>query len=99
MAEKLADIINLIKKSPIIIANRDKNMITRYRLGITVEDQKEIIKSLKTKDYYQGPMADHNGTAGSIWVFKKRAYGEILYIKIKYGDPLIVISCHIDERS
>lgn len=95
--ETLADVINLIKNCPIIIADREKNANTRYRLGITVADQMAIIKSLSVADYYQGPMADHNGTVGNVWVFKKRALGEVFYIKIKYVVPPRAISCHIDE--
>ena len=95
--ETLEDVINLIKKSPIIVSNREKNAATRYRLGITVEDQKSIIKSLSISDYVQGPMSDHNGTAGNIWVFKKAAFGVLFYIKIKYVNPPRAISCHIDE--
>ena len=96
--ETLADVITLIKTSRIIIANRDKNASTRYRLGITIDDQEEIVRTLCATDYFQGPMTDHNGTPGNVWVFKKVAYGETFYIKIKYIIPVKAISCHIDEN-
>ena len=96
--ETLDDVITLIKTSQITIANRDKNAATRYRLGITISDQEEIIRTLSKEDYDKGPMPDHNGTPGNVWVFKKSAYGEIFYIKLKYIVPIKAISCHIDEN-
>ncbi len=95
--ETLDEVIDLIKTSCIIIANRDKNAATRYRLGITVDEQKDIIKSLQVQDYERGPEADYDGSPGNIWIFKKKAYGEVFYIKIKYVKPIRAISCHIDE--
>lgn len=97
VAETLADVINIIRNCRIVISNREKNANTRYRLGITIADQETLIKSLSAEDYFQGPMADHDGTAGNVWVFKKRAFGEVFYIKIKYVVPPRAISCHIDE--
>lgn len=94
--ETLDDVLHRIKSEEIRIIPRGCNIRTRYRLGIDIETQINIVRSLKREDFISGPEADDNGTRGSIWKFKKRAFGEILYIKIKYVSPIKVLSCHID---
>jgi hypothetical protein len=87
----------------IIIINTEKNRKTRYELGITVLDQKNLIKSLDIKDYFEGPLIDHDPCfSGELFIFKKIFYGESFYIKIKelqiIEDDKIIkcISCHLD---
>lgn len=95
--ETVNDVIKDLKSKTFYIVDTAKNRKTRFRLGITVEDQKNLIKSLTAAHYISGPESDHNGTSGNIWKFKKSEFGEVFYIKIKYIDPITVISCHIDN--
>lgn len=94
----LDKLLTLLESATIRIVNRDKNRLTRYRLGITVDEQIDLIRSLEKSDYKSGPEADHDGTEGSIWVFSKKAYGEIFYIKLKHDTNIKAISCHIEEK-
>jgi len=99
------EIIEFIKNCDVVhIEDRDKNAETRRRLGITVDDQEDLIRELTTRNYVKGPEADHNPNyPGDIWVFKKEAYEETFYIKLKGleftddGKLTKVISCHIAE--
>ena len=99
------EIIEFIKKCDLIyIVDRDKNAETRRRLGITVDDQEDLIKELTIHNYIKGPEADRDSNyPGDIWVFKKEAYGVAFYIKLKGlevsddGNLTRVISCHIAE--
>ena len=95
--ETLNDVLNALKTKKLYIANSTKNLKTISKLGITFKDQKDLIKSLTAAHYVSGPEDDHDGTEGNIWIFKKSEFGETFYIKIKYIDPIIVISCHIDN--
>ena len=95
---------NVKNAGRIIIPERlidDKNLQTRRILGITIEDQKNIVRSVETSDYHQGPMDDKDSKRGGVlWVFKKEAFGEMFYIKLKYledDNKVIAISCHIDN--
>ena len=96
-SETLNDVLTALKTKKIRIVCTEKNRQTRYHLGITVDDQITLVKTLSSTDYVSGPESDYNGTSGNIWKFKKSEFGEVFYIKIKYKDPLTVISCHIDN--
>src|SRR5690554_428084 len=85
------------------IVNTEKNRKTRYILGITINDQKYLIKSLTVHDYYKRPLQDHDPSfLGKLFIFKKVYETQMLYIKIKemqiINDDKIIkcISCHID---
>ena len=96
--EHINDILLAIKKaSSIILIPTEKNRNTKYRLGLVNKDLVQLVKDLKAIDYVSGPEDDYNGTEGSIWIFKKFAYGVFFYIKIKNVKPLKIISCHIDN--
>jgi hypothetical protein len=96
--EEIGKIVNIIKNSSNInLVERDKNRVTRHYLGITYQDQIDLVKNITEKDYYAGPEPDDNKTEGDIWIFKKFEYGVLFYIKIKNVIPLTVISCHIDN--
>ena len=95
--ETLDDVLNAVRTKPFIVANSTKNRATLLRLGLLVDDLKDIIRSLTSIDYVSGPEDDYDGSDGKIWKFKKRAFGETFYIKLKIKKPLIAISCHIDD--
>lgn len=99
----LGDIIKFIKECENIhIVNRRKNAETRRLLGITVDDQEQIIRSITSRDYISGPEFDDDPKyPGEIYIFKRYAYGHLFYIKLKEvfisGNITWVISCHLDE--
>lgn len=87
----------------IIIVNTEKNRKTRYLLGITIEMQEDIIKSLLSTDYLKGPLPDDDPSKiGLVWVFIHMYNGTKFYIKIKeieiIHDSKIAkcLSCHIE---
>ena len=78
----------------------EKNRETRFQLGITVDDQVDLIRNLTLADYIAGPEADYDSSrSGDIWKFKKNAYGTTFYIKVKieHSTEIRAISCHIDN--
>jgi hypothetical protein len=98
---EITRIISLVRSiNSFRIVDTKKNRETRYRLGITVDDQKQLIHSLTVNDYNSGPEQDYDSSrSGEIWIFKKYAYGTIFYIKIKIDitHEIRVLSCHIDN--
>lgn len=98
------DIVTKVRNSDHIIIPRrrfnDKNEQTRNLLGITYNDQVDLVRSIDAKNYYQGPLGDRDSQRGGVlWIFKKEAYGEMFYIKFKYkadDNSVIAISCHLN---
>lgn len=84
-----------------VIVNTQKNRVTRYKLGITVQDQKDLICDLTDSDYISGPEDDYDSSRpGQIWKFKRSAFKTVFYIKIKIEDNATeakALSCHIDN--
>ena len=73
---------------------------TRNILGITKQDQIDIVKRITINDYIKGPDADHDKSKGGfVWVFKRNEYGYIIYIKTKIitTNNMLIMSCHIDN--
>lgn len=96
--ETLSDVICRIRMARTIrLIPTEKNRKTKFLLGLTDEDLKYLVRSIKECDYYKGPETDHDGSSGNIWVFRKREYGEWFYIKIKYVEPIKALSCHIEH--
>lgn len=99
----LSEAKHLISIGSFDFVPRRKNMRDLANLGITVQDAKNDIFSLQVRHYYSGPEADHDSSRqGNIWVFKKRDYNEIIYIKLKIvrennRNVLKCLSFHIDE--
>ena len=77
LLETLDDVLLRIRMAKTIrLVQTKKNRKTKYLLGLTDEDLKDIVRGLQRCDYYKGPEGDHDGSTGDIWVFKKREYGE-----------------------
>jgi len=86
------------------IINTDKNRRTRYYLGITVDDQEDMIRNLTVEEYDKGPVEDHDPNRKTkLWIFKHNYAGTMIYIKITEieiikNDKLVrALSCHIDN--
>lgn len=80
--------------------NRDKNIETLAALDIPGIKRKEIIKTLRVKDYSEGPIKDALNLLGDMWVFGKDIKNQEIYIKISLGLPnkdVICISFHFSE--
>lgn len=88
----------------IIFPDRKKNLISLAKWGISIAEQKEIIKNLKFNNYFSGPDDEWNNNfpPGEIWVFKKKIRCTNFYIKFKKekdGEKFILkcLSFHEDE--
>ena len=88
----------------ITIKESGKNRETRLSLGITSQDQLEIIRNLKPEEYYRGPDTDRDSKyPGMVWIFKHQYWHNVLYIKLKEkcivdGNSVIkCLSIHIDN--
>lgn len=84
----------------IVFIDRLKNRKTILELGITVNEQKSIIKSIALEDFSEGPIKAAVKEWGELWVFGKDISGHDVYIKISLGSPnhsTICVSFHISE--
>ncbi|MDA3931867.1 MAG: hypothetical protein PF513_03945 [Tenericutes bacterium] len=88
----------------IIVIPTDKNRRTRYRLGITIGEQEDMIRNLTKDEYIKGPVDDHDVSRSSkLWVFKHNYNGTVIYIKITEieiindNGSVRALSCHIDN--
>lgn len=98
----LRDVRIAISKKNITPTNRRKNLDTLAELGIKWSDAIDVISGLTFNDYIKGPEEDRDYPSSDMfWMFKKKAFGEVIYIKIKikYLDDngLAIVSFHIDE--
>lgn len=98
----LAEVREAISRGRCSLVPRDKNMASLARLGLTVSDALDEVKSLTVSDYLKGPESDHNPAAPDpVWVFGKNVDGQTFYIKAKVlqAQPgsARVISFHIAE--
>src|SRR5690554_2648031 len=100
----LREILQEIRKIEIIdIVNTYKNREARFRHGITILEQEDMIRSLTEVHYHSGPEPDHDlSKMEPLWIFKKPFRNLVFYIKIKIvtksnGVRLIkCLSCHVD---
>jgi hypothetical protein len=100
-------LVNLLKGIKINVskgnytpADRKKNHKFLTDNGLTLDDVKETILSLTTKDIHSGPEDDRNGFPGYVLKFKSDYLtDELIYIKIRYNPPdeVVCISFHQDE--
>ena len=81
--------------------DRGKNTNTLLALEIPPNYRVEIIKTLSSQDYSEGPIPEIMNNNSPMWVFGKEVKGEEIYIKItmgKIGRNVICISFHIAEH-
>lgn len=62
--------------------DRNKNMESLVKLGISAKIREKIIFSLEGEDYSEGPLMDTLNKGNALWVFGKDHEGTELYIKI-----------------
>jgi hypothetical protein len=80
--------------------DRGKNMQALVDLELRPIDRKNVLKSLDTKDFSQGPIEEKLYGGSDMWVFGKTIKKRELYIKITIGAPgssVICISFHLAE--
>ena len=65
--------------------DREKNRIALFDLDISRLERLEIIKSIETEDYSDGPIADELNLGTEMWIFGKDVKGIEVYIKITMG--------------
>ncbi len=78
-----------------------KNRKALFDLDISRLERLEIIKSIETEDYSDGPIADELNLGTEMWIFGKDVKGIEVYIKITMGGfngRTICISFHRAER-
>ena len=81
---------------------REKNLQTLAALELDLSDVADVIMSLATTDYSEGPLKD-SIIKGDLWVFGKVVKGSEVYIKLKIiGDnrkqQVAILSFHQPER-
>ncbi|WP_191015395.1 type II toxin-antitoxin system MqsR family toxin [Treponema zioleckii] len=79
--------------------NRQKTMQFLFDEGLSVSDVLGFVKELRPENFYSGPTADDNGSAGDVMVFLQNYKDTKLYIKLKIwtdknGDAGVVMSFH-----
>lgn len=81
--------------------DRMKNRMALIDLEISRFERLEIIKSIETQDYSEGPIPDELNLGTEMWVFGKDVNGVEVYIKITMGGfngRTICISFHRAEH-
>ncbi len=81
--------------------DRGKNIQTLIDLNITEMERLQIVKTIETQDYSDGPIVDTLNKGCDMWVFGKDVNNQEVYIKITMGYPnrqTICISFHIAEH-
>lgn len=81
--------------------DRVKNRNALFDLDITRFERMEIIKSIETEDYSEGPIIDELNLGLEMWVFGKDVKDIEVYIKITMGGfngKSICISFHRAEH-
>lgn len=80
--------------------DRDKNRKALFDLDISKIERLDVIKSIQTTDYSQGPIIDTLNKSSEMWVFGKTVKGVEVYIKITMGGfngQAVCISFHRAE--
>lgn len=80
---------------------REKNYQALLDLGISRFERLEVVKSIKTEDYSEGPIVDDLNNFKEMWVFGKDVNGCEVYIKIAMGESnnrTVCISFHKAEH-
>ena len=86
----------------LFLDDRGKNQQTLHDLEISPAIRKEIISSLKTEDYSQGPLNEKMRGILPMWVFGKQVKMKEVYIKVSMGienNSAVCISFHIAEHT
>jgi hypothetical protein len=86
----------------IFLDERGKNAQALLDLDITPNKRKEVINSLKSEDYSDGPLEEKMRGYMPMWVFGKEVKNQEVYIKISMGTKnsnTICISFHLAERA
>lgn len=84
----------------IFFLDRDKNLDTLAKLGISAKVREEIICGIEAEDFCE-MINDTMGTLGEMWIFGKDYDGQELYIKIsmgRSGSKTLCISFHLAEH-
>ena len=79
---------------------RGKNYEFLLDNGLTLDNVKDAILQLSSKDNIGGPETDRDGYPGTIYKFKtKYLTDEVIYIKIRFNPPdeIVCISFHADK--
>ena len=70
-------------------------------LNISRFERLEVVKSIQTEDYSEGPIVDDLNNFKEMWVFGKDVNGCEVYIKVAMGEPnnrTLCISFHKAEH-
>ena len=81
--------------------DRAKNRNALFDLDITRFERMEVIKSIESEDYSEGPITDELNHGSEMWVFGKDVKDIEVYIKITMGGfngRSICISFHRAEH-
>lgn len=88
-----------IKEGTYIPIDRAKNLNSRHKYGITMQELEDFFLTIDKNDLYEGPTKDYDFPEEELFVFKKEFIpGVMFYVKIKdYKDTIKIISFHEDE--
>ena len=96
----LASFQEKVRVFDIFFLDREKNRKALFELDISRLERSEIIRSIETEDYSEGPIKDELFHGSEMWVFGKDVNGIEVYIKITLGGfngRAICISFHKAE--
>lgn len=85
----------------LFLDDRGKNQQALHDLEISPVRRNEIIQSLKTEDYSQGPLDEKLHGILPMWVFGTQIRNKEVYIKVSMGienNHAVCISFHVAEH-
>jgi hypothetical protein len=85
LARALVAIRAAAERDLVTVVHRRRHRRELDALGVRREDVVECLLQLTTKDFRDGPRADHHEPDRDVWVFGPHAKGRQLYVKIAMG--------------
>lgn len=85
----------------LFLDDRGINQQTMHDLEISPAKRKEIIKSIQTEDYSEGPLDEKMHGMLPMWVFGKQVKKKEVYIKVSMGienSQAVCLSFHIAKH-
>ena len=89
-----------IQNNRVYFVNRRENLETLAQLGLSQANVISKLLDLKVSDHSRGPVNDHDGTEGEVWMFLYDLEGNRIYVKLKLfkvtgEDYLKILSFHL----
>lgn len=102
----LHQVKSFVENNGFIFVNRDQNRMFMAERGMTMDDLKQVILSLESRDMFDGPEPDRDPRFSEKWTvaeFSPEHEGETLYLKLSVRSDIERCKClsvklYVDRR-